>query len=295
MLKRTIYIENKGNLTFKSNQLSFITSDKSIKRVPIEDIAIIVIDNPQILITIPLINALIENNVALVFCNNKHLPTSMLLNLDGNDVQTELFTYQINATEPLKKNIWKQVIASKIKNQAALLKKLDKPYLQLANLANTVKSGDTTNREALAAKIYWKSLFGDTFTRERHGEPPNMLLNYGYIILRAALARGLIGSGLLPTLGIFHHNRYNSYCLADDIMEPYRPFIDEKVFELFHNNPENQILEKTDKLNLLSLLAEDVYINKLQRPLMVAISNTTASLARYFAGKTKKINLPVLN
>ena len=183
---------------------------------------------------VAVIPKLIDNNVAVIFCDDKHMPNSMLLNLDNHHIQQELFTHQINATEPLKKQLWQQIIKHKINNQATHLIRRYKPQNPLKYYANKVLSGDTTNREAVAASYYWKNIFDFDFKRERSGKYPNLFLNYGYIVLRAAVARALAGSGLLSTLGIHHHNKYNAFCLADDIMEPYRPLVDAKVIEIIN-------------------------------------------------------------
>lgn len=261
---------------------------------PIEDIGFIILDHNQISFSMGLIESLIQNNAAVIFCDKKHYPTSMLLNLDGNHIQNEVFTSQVNASIPLKKNLWKQTIEAKIKNQAFLLIKLNLDPGLLSGMQKKVKSGDSDNREAVAARYYWKQLFGNDFIRERYGEPPNNMLNYGYAVLRAAVARALIGSGLLSTLGIHHHNRYNAYCLADDIMEPYRPFVDEIVFELNQLYPDLFILEKEIKAELLQILTVDVYYQKVKRPLMIGLSQTTSSLARCYNGEIKNINYPVI-
>ena len=267
-------------------------SEGEVKTLPIEDLGFVVLEDQQISISLPLLNALNDNNVAVIVCNDKHMPSAMLLNLDGHSVQTELFGNQISASEPLKKNIWKQTIEAKIKNQAALLDRCGLASKDLMSLSRNVKSGDSTNREGAAARLYWPRLFGPGFIRERYGRPPNMLLNYGYIVLRAAVARSLSGSGLLPTLGIFHHNKYNSFCLADDIMEPYRPFVDNYVYGMYAGDDEKRIIEKEDKVKLLEVLTTDVMINKKLRPLMVALSQTTASLARCFALEARIVQYP---
>lgn len=273
-------------------QLQFRPEVGEARSVPIEDIGFVVIENQQISCTIPLLNALVAHNVAVVICNEKHLPVSMLLNLDGHTIQTELFGHQLRASVPLKKQLWKQTVEAKIHNQATLLQILGKSHGELFALAKKVTSGDSTKREGVAARFYWSSLFGKGFVRDRYGNPPNMLLNYGYAILRAAVARALSGSGLLSTLGIFHHNRYNSFCLADDIMEPYRPFVDMYVYRIFQQKPELIEVETNDKLELLKVLTADVLINKNMRPVMLAISQTTASLARCFALESKRIAYP---
>ncbi len=284
MLKKTIYITNPYYLRYKNRQMVLQGKGKEeVRTVPVEDIGFVVIEHPQVIITMPLLAALNANNVAVIFCDEKHMPTSMLLNLDGHHLQNEIFRQQIDASVPLKKNLWKQTVTAKISNQGALLKKLNKPYGELVSLAREVKSGDTSNREGIAARLYWKYLFGDEFNRERYGAFPNALLNYGYILLRSAVARSLTGSGLLPTLGIHHHNKYNAFCLADDIMEPYRPYVDEIVY-LIKDKKRDDNLTKEDKTELLQVLTADVAIGKNKRPLMIALAQTTASLARCFAG-----------
>ena len=294
MLKRTIFLSNPYRLSLKNRQL--VLSEKSgmpVKTAPIEDIGFVVLEHPQISVTMKLVEELNENNVAVLFCDSKHMPSSMLLPLDAHHIQNELFRAQINTSEPLKKNLWKQTIAAKIKNQARLLEKHGLNGRPLINLAKTVKSGDSDNREGFAARLYWNSLFGQDFIRDRYGEPPNMYLNYGYILLRSAVARALAGSGLLATLGIHHRNRYNAFCLADDIMEPYRPWVDEIAIRLFEKWPGQLMLEKEQKAELLQLMTSDVKIGESRRPLMVALSQTTASLARCFSGEVRKITYPV--
>lgn len=246
----------------------------------------------MISITLPLLNELVKNNVAVILCDTKMMPTSMLQSLDANTTQAESLKFQLAVTEPMKKQAWKQIIESKIANQSAVLglagknKDILKPYY------NNVKSGDPDNREGLAAKVYWNSLLGNSFKREREGCPPNTLLNYGYAVLRAAVARALLGSGLLPNLGIFHKSRYNAFPLADDVMEPYRPFVDEIVFRLYGNGITE--LNKESKAEIMRVLNCDVNIGKVKRPLQIALTITTASLVKYYSGEIKKISLPIM-
>ncbi len=294
MIKRTLFFSNPCRLSVKDRQLQIQLSDlPSMQTVPIEDIGFMVLDHPQISFTMKLTEELIANNVALVLCDSQHMPSSMLLPLDSNHIQNELFRAQISVSEPLKKGLWKQTIEYKILNQARLLTKLGFPSQELQAMARSVQSGDSGNREGLAARIYWQRLFGNEFIRDRYGDPPNPFLNYGYILLRSAVARALAGSGLLSTLGIHHSNRYNAFCLADDIMEPYRPWVDQLAYSMHQRWPDCPILEKEHKAELLKLMAFDVNIGKLKRPLMVALSITTASLARCFTGETRKIVYPV--
>lgn len=296
MLKRTLFFSSPYYLRMKDRQLVIQSKDELIHQtVPIEDIGFVVLDDPQISFSMKLMEQLNENNVAVVFCDSKHMPSSMLLNLDGHSIQTELFRAQVDASEPLKKNLWKQTIEAKIGNQAALLAKFDIPHKQLKSLAATIKSGDSDNREGFAARIYWNALFGKQFLRDRYGDPPNPFLNYGYILLRSAVARSLAGSGLLSTFGIHHRNRYNAFCLADDVMEPYRPYVDEIAYHLAQKWPDTFILEKEHKAELLKLMTVDVQIGENKRPLMVALSQTTASLSRCFSGENRKITYPEFN
>jgi CRISP-associated protein Cas1 len=294
MLKRTLFISNPYHLSLKNRQL--VVSEKAgmpVKTAPIEDVGFVVLDHPQISFSMKLVEQLSEFNVATVFCDSKHLPSSMLLPLDANHIQNEIFRAQIDASEPLKKNLWKQTIEAKIENQARLLSKLGKNSGPLKAIAKSVKSGDSDNREGFAARLYWMELLGRNFVRDRYGEPPNPFLNYGYILLRSAVARALAGSGLLATLGIHHRNRYNAFCLADDVMEPYRSWVDEIVFGMNEKWPGSFILEKEHKAELLQLMTADVKIGENRRPLMVALSQTTASLARCFSGEMRKVNYPV--
>jgi CRISPR-associated protein Cas1 len=295
MIKRTLFFTNPFHLSVRDQQLIAKPKDEQEPRtVPVEDIGFVVIDHAQISVTPSLLEHLVANNVAVVFCDSRHLPQSMLLNLNGHHLQNEHFRNQVSVSEPLRKNLWKQTVEAKIDNQAGMLLKVGKSSGQVARFATEVKSGDTDNREGAAARMYWKSLMGDDFSRERYGDWPNPALNYGYAILRAAVARALVGSGLLPTLGIHHHSRYNAYCLADDIMEPYRPYVDEAVYHMLMAYPDTMELEKELKAELLKVLTVDVYFGKKTRPLMVGLSQTTASLARCYGGKSRKIDYPLM-
>ena len=294
MVKRTLSFSRPCILSLKNCQMVIKMKDDPdfMRTIPVEDIGFILLENQQISITLPLLNALADNNAAVIVCTDKMMPNAMLLNLDSNSVQGERYRDQINASEPLKKNLWKQTVEAKIRNQAALLDKLDKDGSQLKPYWQNVKSGDTDNREGIAAKIYWDALFGDDFMRYRSGVSPNEMLNYGYTVLRAAVTRSLMGSGLFPAFGIYHRNRYNAFPLADDIMEPYRPYVDEIVFDLYANG--EQELNKDVKAELLKLLYVDTVFDKVTRPLDLGLSVTTSSLAKCFSGDQKKILYPLL-
>ena len=294
MLKRTLFFSTPFCLSLKDNQMVVNTKQmpEEKRTIPIEDIGFVVLEHQQINITLPLLNALSDNNVAVIICGKDYMPNAMLMNLDSNKTQGESFRVQIEASEPLKKGLWKQVVEAKIRNQAALLNKLGKDGDKLKPYYSNVKSGDSDNREGIAAKIYWNELLGDDFVRSREGSEPNNLLNYGYTLLRAAVARALMGSGLLPALGIFHRNRYNAFPLADDIMEPYRPYVDEIVYHMYVNGINK--LDKEAKSRLLNLLFADTVFSKVTRPLEVGLTTTTASLAKCYMGTVKKISYPLL-
>lgn len=310
MIKRTLCFTNPAYLSLKNNQLviklpevetnSSLPKDfksEATKTIPIEDIGIVVLDNKRITITQGVIEALLENNAAVITCNESHLPIGMHLPLVGNTTQTERMRYQIEASLPLKKQLWQQTISAKIQNQAAVLKQMRGTEVRnMLKWASEVKSGDSENLEARAAVYYWQNAFPmiENFTRSREGVSPNNLLNYGYAILRAIVARALVSSGLLTTLGIHHRNKYNAFCLADDVMEPYRPYIDKLVMQLYDKYPDCEELTKELKAELLQIPVLDVTINNKRSPLMIAVSTTTSSLQKCYAGEIRKIIYPII-
>ena len=308
MIKKTLYFGNPAYLSLRNAQLVIklpgVEKAESLPDMmkaqaevtkPIEDLGVVVLDNKQVTITSGLLDALLENNCAVITCDSKSMPIGLMLPLYGNTTQNERFRQQLDASLPLKKQLWQQTIQMKINNQASVLKDcVDEEVRCMRVWASEVRSGDPDNLEARAAAYYWKSLFADIegFTREREGIYPNNLLNYGYAILRAVVARGLVTSGLLPTLGIHHHNRYNAYCLADDIMEPYRPYVDELVFKLVQINGKVLDLTKEIKAKLLEIPTLEVKIGGKRSPLMVAVGQTTASLYKCFSGEVRRISYP---
>lgn len=298
MIKRTLFFGNPAYLSTRNDQLvaKLLIDDKEIS-APIEDLSLVILDNRQITITQCLMSSLLANNVALVTCNETHHPVGLFLNLEGNTLQSKIFGFQVEASMPLKKQLWQQTVVAKIQNQAAMLARERVSNTLLLQYARQVKSGDAENHEALAASYYWKNLFPEflNFRRHREGDPPNNLLNYGYAILRAIVARSLVGSGLMPTLGIKHKNQYNAYCLADDIMEPYRPYVDKIVCHIVEMNGRFLDMGPSMKKELLGLPAVDVLINGQKSPLLVAVQRTTASLVKCFEGHSKKILYPSLS
>lgn len=300
MIKRTLYFGNPAYLSYKMKQLviRLVANDpdeysEQIRTVPVEDIGVVVVDNQQVTFTSGLMAALLEENVALVTCDSKHIPTGLMLSLQGHSSQNQRFRNQLEASLPLKKQLWQQTVECKIRNQAAVLKYVSgEDAKNMLAWAGSVKSGDSENMEGRAAAYYWKNVFEVRFVRDQFGEYPNNLLNYGYAILRAIVARALVASGMLPLLGIHHHNKYNDYCLADDIMEPYRPFVDRLVLNVMDEYPDDKELNKNIKARLLTIPVLDVNIDGHKSPLMVAVSTTTASLYKCFNGVCRKIVYP---
>lgn len=295
MIKRTLYFGNPAYLSVRNRQLCIRKPEEGTETtIPIEDIGVVVLDHPQITLTHSVTEALLEENTALITCDKKHLPVGLLLPLCGNTTQTERMREQLNASLPLKKQLWQQTVSAKINNQACLLEKRGVIAKNMRVWAKNVKSGDAENLEGRAAAYYWKNAFPSLpdFTREREGIFPNSVLNYGYALLRGIAARALISSGLLPTFGIFHRNKYNAYCLADDVMEPYRPYIDALVMQLYEDGLCEEEIDKTTKIKLLQIPVLDVEINGKRSPLMVAMTTTTASLQKCYAGEARRIIYP---
>lgn len=308
MIKKTLYFGNPAYLSLRNAQLVIklpeVENSASLPErmklqsevtKPIEDLGVVVLDNKQITITSGVIEALLGNNCVLIACDSKSMPVGLMLPLYGNTTQNERFRKQLDASLPLRKQLWQQTVQAKIRNQAAVLSACTNGETKcMIAWAGDVRSGDPDNLEARAAAYYWKNLFAEVpgFVRDREGIPPNNLLNYGYAILRAVVARSLVISGLLPTLGIHHHNRYNAYCLADDIMEPYRPYVDELVYGLFKQYGNEVALTKEVKFSLLSIPTLEVRLGGRRSPLMVAVGQSTASLYKCFSGELRRILYP---
>jgi CRISPR-associated protein Cas1 len=315
MIKRTLYFGNPAYLSLNSAQLIVrlpqvekndtlgeLFKKEAQASIPVEDIGIVVLDHKQLTITNALLDALLENNVAVITCNSTHHPLGLLLPLQSNTIQNERYRAQLDATEPLKKQLWQHTVIQKIKNQAAVLQHQNISNEFLFPLYNNVKSGDTTNCEATAAAFYWGTVFSNfkhlselaTFRRARDGASPNNYLNYGYALLRATMARSIVGAGLLPTLGIHHANRYNAYCLADDLMEPYRPYIDKVVIEIIKEHGLQNDLPMEIKKTLLQIPVMDVVMDGEKSPLMNATQRTAVSIVKCFAGELRKPLYPEL-
>lgn len=297
MIKRTLYFGQAAYLSLRDGQLLVrLPAEEGSRSIPIEDIGVLILDHQQISITHGLMNALEAHKCALITCSASHMPSGLFLPLDAHSLESERFQTQIEATLPLKKQLWQQTVRMKIQNQARVLEEIyAHPQANMLAWVKRVRSGDPDNLEARAAAYYWANLFPSLpkFTRDREESAPNALLNYGYALLRAVVARSLVSVGLLPTLGIHHHNRYNAYCLADDIMEPYRPYVDKFVQEIYEREyPES--LTKDIKHRLLTIMDQDVVIDGITHPLSIATSLTASSLVRCFEGSSKQIDYPAL-
>ncbi len=296
MLYRSIYIGNPAYLKLKDNQMKIICPETKNEKgsIPVEDLGLLMLDHFQITISHQLIQRLMGNNVVVISCDEAHLPHGQMLPLYGNSVHSQRIKEQIDASEPLKKQLWKQTVECKITNQIAVLEKLGNYAEPMYEYVGQVKSGDTTNMEGIAAQHYWKYLISPDFLRERFGESPNQFFNFGYSVLRSIVARALVETGLLPVLGIFHRNKYNPYCLADDVMEPYRPFVDLLVIKWLESNPDAEELTKECKAYFLQIATRDVQIEEQTRPLLVAVKQTVSSLYKCYSGEKRLIAYPKL-
>jgi CRISPR-associated protein Cas1 len=294
VIKQTLYFGNPTYLKLKNRQLEIEVRklEDTIKtKRPIEDIGVVILDHPRITITHQAIRALQSNNAVIISCDASHMPASLMIPYEGNKLQSKRYQAQINARLPLKKNLWQQTVVAKIENQIAVLRHLGKPGKKLEVLVKRVQSGDPENIEGQAAAYYWAT-FLEGFIRDQYGEPPNNLLNFGYAIIRSMAARALVGAGLIPTLGIHHSNQYNAFCLADDIMEPARPFVDLIVHNLFLDRNLESFLDKESKQTLLSVMTSDALFGKKRSPMLVGYNLTAASLAECYLGSKRRIKYP---
>ena len=298
MIARTLFFSTPGHLGVHLAQLVYTPACQTKhepRTFPIEDLGFIIVETPQMTVTAYAIQALAENNTAVIFCDKTHTPASQLLPFSGHTLTQKHFTAQMAASEALKGRLWKQTVQAKIGNQAACLDAGGKEGARwLRRHAQNVKNGDPGNCEGLAAREYWNYHTPNTeFKRTREGAMPNAALNYGYAILRAATARALAGSGLSCLAGLHHHNQYNAFTLADDVMEPYRPFVDDSVLNAPERFPAEALeLTRDMKAALLNVLTADVAISEMRRPLMNALSLTTASLVRCFLKEETQIAYP---
>jgi CRISPR-associated protein Cas1 len=304
MIKKIIEISQaKTHLAIRYGQLMIKSDGAEERSIPCEDIGVLLVDHSGVTYTHSVFTELLRYGAAIVLCGGNHQPSGMLLPIESNTLQAERFAQQVKAKEPVKKKLWQQIVRAKIKHQAKIVGKDSEIYRTLMALREQVRSGDPDNIEAQASRKFWPvfiSTMDSTssprvdFKRDIDGPPPNNLLNYGYMVMRAAVARALCSAGLLPCLGIHHHNRYNAFCLADDVMEPFRGFIESKVKQICEIQTVIDELTQPIKAQLLEVLYQEVTIGKISGPLMVGLHRTAASLQRCFAGEQKEMELPVL-
>lgn len=296
MLYRSIYIGSPAYLKLKDVQMKIISPETKSEKgsIPIEDLGLLMLDHFQITISHQLIQRFMGNNVVVISCDAHHLPRGMMLPMYGNVRYSQRVKEQMEASEPLKKQLWKQTIEAKIANQIAVLERLGCCAEPMYDYMSNVKSGDITNMEGIAAQHYWKYLIHPDFLRERYGDSPNQFFNFGYSVLRSIVSRAIVETGLLPVLGIFHRNKYNPYCLADDIMEPYRPFVDLLVMKWLNKHKEINELTKEVKAYLLQIATRDVLIESTNRPLIVAVKSTVSSLYKCYTGEKRLLSYPKL-
>lgn len=296
MITRSIYIGNPTYLKLKDNQMKILCPETKTEKgsIPVEDLGLLMLDHFQITISHQLIQKMMGNNVVVVSCDAQHLPHGIMLPLYGHTEHSDRIKDQLEASEPLKKQLWKQTIECKIENQKQVLMRLGNYYEPMVDYQNNVKSGDITNMEGIAAQHYWKYLISLDFLRQRFGESPNPFFNFGYAVLRSIVLKGDCRDRTSPVLGIFHKNKYNPYCLADDLMEPYRPFVDLLVMQWLQKNPENEELTKEFKVHILQIATKDVKIDDKTRPLLIAVKTTASSLYKCYTGEKRLISYPEL-
>lgn len=294
MTKRIIEVSSaRCYLKLRHKQLLIEREGEEQGSIPIEDISALIIDHPQTLLTQALLSALLSANVMVVSSDARHQPVGMFLPLDAHTTQTERFRAQINLTQPIRKNLWKQLVQCKVRGQASTLKDISGSDAGLLQLVRKVRSGDPDNIEAQAARRYWNRLFDDSaFRRDRSADDQNRYLNYGYAVLRALASRALCAAGLHPSIGLHHKNRYNSYCLADDLMEPYRPLVDLNVWQITQQFGQNYVLDKKIRRRLIEIIKREVSVDGERFTFQGAVQKSAKSLARVMLGQEKRLSLP---
>lgn len=295
-MKRTIVLSRGMHVALRMSQL-VLRVDSTEHQVPIEDLGVVIVEHGQTTVTAAAMRELARHGVVVMFCDETHHPISLQLPIVGHSEFTQRARQQLESSVPLKKQLWKQVVVAKLGNQAQLLQSRGHvdASRKLMRWAREVKSGDAENREAIAAQHYWRHLFSSDYRRQREGGAPNPQLNYGYAVLRAAVARAVVASGLLGVVGLHHRNKYNPFCLADDLMEPFRPFVDHAVLELIERGGgASGELTKEEKAALLEVLAADSVhpLDGHTSPLWVAISKSVQSLVLCFANEKRQLFFP---
>jgi len=283
--------DSPAGLRIRHEQLVLKTQDREAS-IPLAELAVLVVSHPQVTYTQPVLAGLVEHGAALIVCDRRHMPAGMLLPVEGHHLQAERFDTQAHASLPTRKRLWQQIVRAKIKAQARLLDRINGKDFGLSGLVRRVRSGDPQNVEATAARRYWTALFGKGFRRNRDAEDHNRNLNYGYAVLRAAVARGICAAGLHPSLGLHHHNRYDAFCLASDLAEPFRPVVDGAVHEWVSRRGTKAAFDKSAKEHLLNALTARYNLRGEWRTLFDIVARTAVTLAHVFEGNRKALELP---
>jgi len=285
--------EEPVHLSVRHAQLVIERQARGDVTVPLNELGVLVVSHPQVSLTHAVLSRLSAAGGAVVVCDQKHLPVGMMLPLQGHFAQAERFAQQARASRPTCKRLWQQIVRSKIRAQSRLLSDLHDDDRGLSALVSRVRSGDPENVEAQASRRYWPALFQDPgFRRRPEGEDQNRLLNYGYAVLRAIIARAICAAGLHPSLGLHHHNRYDLFCLADDLMEPLRPVVDRAVIRCVQESDANTPLDRQAKQALLSALTGRFEVQGEWRSLFDVVGRLASSLAAVFAGERQGLILP---
>lgn len=292
MIKRIVEVSSAPSfLHLRNGQMVIEREGEQSALVPVEDLGVLIFGGNGVTCSAALLAACAENNVAVVVSDGRHLPASLLLPLSAHGTQTQALDAQINATLPAQKKTWQKIVRAKVRAQAETLSAVGAENRLLINMEKDIRSGDPENIEAQAAKYYWPRLFGESFRREREGVWPNALLNYGYAIVRASVARAIVGAGLHPSIGLHHHNKYNPFCLADDLMEPLRPMVDYRVWLVYREGRLKEI-DKAAKQAMLSLLMGPITIGGQKQEFLPAMHWYAASLRRVFT-ENGELEIPV--
>ena len=295
MIRKTLEFSTPGTrLSISHRQLVIDRPGQPRMTRPVEDLGVVIVDDVRATYTQSVFLELLEAGATVLVSGRNHLPTGLMLPLDAHHVQTERHRAQVAAKEPVKKRVWQAIIRTKIAQQAAVLTHFTGRDAGLAHMVGRVRSGDPDNLEAQAAQRYWPRLFGAVFRRDRDADGVNTLLNYGYAVIRAAVARAIVAAGLIPSLGVHHRNRSNPFCLADDLFEPYRPYVDWRVKLLTGNgtSPAPDLSQQETRAALLSLFNETVRVDERRMPLLYAIQAGAVSLCRALTGGDRTLALP---
>ena len=287
MIKRTLEISHPSYLKSHQAQLVIEQNHQEVGKVAFEDLGVLILAHPQVTLTQAVLEACAQVNCVIVHCDHRHMPSSLTLPMAAHSLHSKIIQQQIHITPVRRKQLWQQIVREKITQQAQTLQNLNIRAQSLTRLISQVQSGDKTNLEAQAAQKYWKLLLGQDFRRDPDLEGVNSLLNYGYAIIRAAIARALVATGFHPAIGLNHSNQYNAYCLADDVMEPFRPWIDQQVVAL-----ETDQINQKSKAALLNQLNQTVIFQQKSQPFLVALSLFVAHLKSAYTDSEVILTFP---